>query len=205
MGKSHSPFPNKMICPHCHKNEVTVHYTEIIDGKMVEYHLCEDCAREKGFALTPSDAMAELIGSLAAERHPEGDENPACPHCGLTLKDIRAGGRLGCGECYRAFAANLQPLLKALHRGTRHTGRVPASLGRLRRPPGRRATTSRRRRQRKRTPRRRSPGCGGKYKQPWRPKTTKRRPNFATVSSRFRARKHKTGGPSAAGAVGAPG
>ncbi len=118
-----------MICPHCHKNEVSVHYTEIIDGKMVEYHLCEDCAREKGFALTPSDAMAELIGSLAAERHPEGDENPACPHCGLTLKDIRTGGRLGCGECYRAFAANLQPLLKALHRGTRHTGRVPASPG----------------------------------------------------------------------------
>ncbi len=116
-----------MICESCQKNEVTVHYTEIIDGKMVEYHLCEDCARKKGYALTPADAMAELIGSLTSERDPQGDENPACPHCGLTLKDIRSGGRLGCGECYRCFAANLKPLLKALHKGDHHTGKFPAS------------------------------------------------------------------------------
>lgn len=115
-----------MICPHCNKNEVTVHYTEIIDGKMVEYHLCEECAREKGFALTPSDAMAELISSLAAAHHPAEDEDLACPHCGLTLKELRSGGRLGCGECYRTFAANLSPLLKALHRGSRHIGKTPA-------------------------------------------------------------------------------
>jgi protein arginine kinase activator len=114
-----------MICPNCNKNEVTVHYTEIIDGKMVEYHLCEDCAREKGFALTPSDAMAELMGSLAAAHHPAEDEDLACPHCGLTLKELRSGGRLGCGECYRTFADNLTPLLKALHKGVRHIGKMP--------------------------------------------------------------------------------
>jgi protein arginine kinase activator len=114
-----------MICPNCGKNEVTVHYTEIIDGKMVEYHLCEECAREKGFALTPSDAMAELISSLAAVHHPAEDEGLSCPHCGLTLKELRSGGRLGCGECYRTFAANLAPLLKALHKGVRHTGKMP--------------------------------------------------------------------------------
>ncbi len=115
-----------MICPNCNKNEVTVHYTEIIDGKMVEYHLCEDCAREKGFALTPSDAMAELLGSLAAAHHPAEDEDLACPHCGLTLKELRSGGRLGCGKCYLTFADNLAPLLKALHKGVRHIGKKPS-------------------------------------------------------------------------------
>jgi len=124
-----------MICPNCNKNEVTVHYTEIVDGKMVEYHLCEDCAREKGFALTPSDAMAELISSLGSVHHPAEVEDLACPHCGLSLKDLRSGGRLGCGECYRTFAANLAPLLKALHKGNRHIGKRPA--GEWRKPPPR--------------------------------------------------------------------
>ena len=116
-----------MICPDCEKNQVTVHYTEIVDGKMVEYHLCEDCARRKGFALTPSDAMAELMGSLAADRHPEEDDGLACARCGLTLKELREAGRLGCGECYRTFAANLAPLLKALHKGERHIGKCPSA------------------------------------------------------------------------------
>lgn len=116
-----------MICESCGKKEVTVHYTEVVDGKMVEYHLCEDCARQKGFAITPSDAMAELMGSLAGDRHPAEEVELACPHCGLTLKELRAVGRLGCGDCYRTFASGLEPLLKALHKGTRHTGKFPAS------------------------------------------------------------------------------
>ncbi len=123
-----------MICPDCEKNEVTVHYTEIVDGKMVEYHLCEDCARRKGFALTPSDAMAELMGSLAAAREPGEDEGLACARCGLTLKELREAGRLGCGECYRTFAANLAPLLKALHQGERHIGKSPSAKASAARP-----------------------------------------------------------------------
>ncbi len=131
-----------MICPNCGKNEVTVHYTEFVDGKMVEYHLCEACAREKGFALTPSDAMAELISSLAASPHSAEDEDLACPHCGLTLKELREGGRLGCGECYRTFSANLAPLLKALHRGDRHVGKIPVA-GAPARPAGKGKASSR--------------------------------------------------------------
>ncbi len=125
-----------MLCPSCEKNEVTVHYTEVVDGQAVEYHLCEECARKKGLALTPSDAMAELISSLAAERQPAEDEDLACGNCGLTLKDLRSGGRLGCGECCRVFSAHLESLLKTLHRGTRHTGKRPGPEGKAPGPRG---------------------------------------------------------------------
>ncbi|MFH1039533.1 MAG: UvrB/UvrC motif-containing protein [PVC group bacterium] len=116
-----------MICQNCQKQEVTVHFTEIIDGKVIELHLCEDCARQKGIALTPADAVSELISTLAAGRETDADEDVRCPCCGLTLKELRSGGRLGCGECYRTFSASLKPLMKNLHKGTSHTGKLPAA------------------------------------------------------------------------------
>ena len=115
-----------MLCQNCGKKEVTVHFTEIIDDKIIELHLCEDCAREKGIALTPSAAISELISSLTSDREQMGDGDRRCPSCGLTLKELRQGGRLGCGECYRAFEENLGSLINTLHSGTRHTGKVPA-------------------------------------------------------------------------------
>ncbi|HEX4343747.1 MAG TPA: UvrB/UvrC motif-containing protein, partial [Verrucomicrobiae bacterium] len=35
---------------------------------------------------------------------------------------------LGCAECYKTFAEGLESLLKTMHKGTRHTGKVPAAL-----------------------------------------------------------------------------
>jgi len=35
--------------------------------------------------------------------------------------------RLGCEECYIAFAERLLPVLKRVHNATRHTGHVPPS------------------------------------------------------------------------------
>jgi protein arginine kinase activator len=49
-----------------------------------------------------------------------------CPACGMTWDDFRKIGRLGCGECYKAFKQNLLPLLKRIHGSTRHTGKGPA-------------------------------------------------------------------------------
>ena len=114
-----------MLCQNCEKKEVTVHFTEIIDNKIIELHLCEDCAREKGIALTPSAAISELISSLTSDQVPTGDGDLRCPSCELTLKELRQGGRLGCGECYTAFKENLDSLIKTLHNGTRHTGKIP--------------------------------------------------------------------------------
>ena len=37
-------------------------------------------------------------------------------------------GRLGCPLCYDTFSEGLNSLLKAMHKGTTHTGKTPARL-----------------------------------------------------------------------------
>ena len=38
-------------------------------------------------------------------------------------------GRLGCGDCYEAFKAQLGPLLKRIHGADRHVGKIPLRIG----------------------------------------------------------------------------
>ena len=51
-----------------------------------------------------------------------------CPHCGFTQADFKKAGRLGCSECYVTFAEGLEGLLKTMHKGIKHIGKVPQSL-----------------------------------------------------------------------------
>ncbi|MDP8214284.1 MAG: UvrB/UvrC motif-containing protein [Candidatus Euphemobacter frigidus] len=117
-----------MLCQECGKKEATVHFTEIIDGKIIKLHLCEDCAKAKGIALTPSGAISELISSLVVDREEEEDDKLRCPHCGISLKELRRTGWLGCGHCYETFQERLESLIKTIHQGTRHTGKVPSRV-----------------------------------------------------------------------------
>jgi protein arginine kinase activator len=36
--------------------------------------------------------------------------------------------RLGCPECYKVFAEPLEGLVKTMHKGTRHIGKVPEAF-----------------------------------------------------------------------------
>jgi protein arginine kinase activator len=45
--------------------------------------------------------------------------------CGFTQADFKKTGRLGCSTCYITFAEGLGTLLKAMHKGTEHVGKVP--------------------------------------------------------------------------------
>jgi protein arginine kinase activator len=51
-----------------------------------------------------------------------------CPRCGFTQADFKKAGRLGCPDCYKTFSDALEGLLKTMHKGTRHVGKVPESL-----------------------------------------------------------------------------
>ena len=33
-----------MLCDHCHKNEATIHMTNIVNNQKTEQHLCGTCA-----------------------------------------------------------------------------------------------------------------------------------------------------------------
>ena len=121
-----------MLCDICGKNEATVHVTEILDDKMTELHLCEECAKKKGEAMKQPFSLADLLAGLAdigAVVGPEEALRLKCPGCGQTHKDFRKVGRLGCSRCYETFKESLAPLLKRVHGSNQHVGKIPVRKG----------------------------------------------------------------------------
>jgi protein arginine kinase activator len=122
-----------MQCSICKEKPATVHLTQIVGDKMQKLDLCEDCAKAKGindptsFGLADLDLMLGLGASQEIEQAAGGAELK-CPRCGFTQADFKKSGRLGCPECYQAFAEGLSGLLKSMHKGTRHTGKAPEAL-----------------------------------------------------------------------------
>ena len=131
-----------MQCDVCHTKKAEVFLTQIVEGKMQKVNLCQDCSKDRGvedptgFALT--ELLAGLGTSVETEKPASGQaagEGPAspvqkCPVCGFTQADFKKTGRLGCSECYHTFAESLGNLLKAMHKGTNHTGKMPERIWR---------------------------------------------------------------------------
>lgn len=122
-----------MLCGLCKQKEATVHLTQIAEEKMQKVDLCEQCAKEKGVNDPESFSLADMLLGLGASQEMEeatGDSELKCPTCGFSQADFKKSGRLGCAECYKTFAEGLESLLKSMHKGTHHTGKVPAGLQR---------------------------------------------------------------------------
>ena len=108
-----------------------MHLTQIVGDKMQKVDLCEECAKQKGVNDPAGFSLADLLLGLGASQEMEqaaGSSDLKCPHCGFTHADFKKAGRLGCSECYVTFAEGLEGLLKSMHKGTKHTGKVPPSL-----------------------------------------------------------------------------
>src|SRR3954468_24344857 len=120
-----------MLCCVCKEKEATVHLTQIAGDKMQKVDLCEECAKEKGVNDPAGFSLADLLLGLGASQEMEqvpGGANLKCPHCGFTQSDVKKAGRLGCAECYMTFAEGLEGLLKSMHKGVKHIGKVPQYL-----------------------------------------------------------------------------
>ncbi|MGD0615696.1 MAG: UvrB/UvrC motif-containing protein [Verrucomicrobiota bacterium] len=120
-----------MLCCICKEREATVHLTQIAGDKMQKVDLCEECAKTKGVNDPTGFSLADLLLGLGASQELEQSAAGVelkCPRCGFTQADFKKAGRLGCPECYKTFADGLETLLKSMHKGTRHVGKVPESL-----------------------------------------------------------------------------
>jgi protein arginine kinase activator len=116
-------------CSRCSK-QATLHITEIRSGNVQELHLCESCAQQ--YLNQESEDGAEATGDESAPKEgEEGDapveefEHLVCPNCGITFREFRSQGRLGCPHDYIAFAKELKPLLENIHNETQHAGKFP--------------------------------------------------------------------------------
>ncbi len=115
-----------MLCDVCKCNDATVFLTQILEGKMQKVNLCDSCSKEKGVQDPTGFALADLLlGIGAAEEIEKGAPSEKCPVCGFTQADFKKSGRLGCSACYITFADGLGSLLKAMHKGTEHVGKLP--------------------------------------------------------------------------------
>lgn len=122
-----------MICNICGAQEATIHLTEIINSQMMEIHLCETCAQEKGTDFKTHFAVGDLLGGLAdLQQFTKAGKEPAgkCEACGLTYEDFGKNGRLGCAQCYQSFSKMLLPLIKRIQRSTTHVGKRPGKIAR---------------------------------------------------------------------------
>lgn len=116
-----------MVCDACKKNEAVVHFTQIVEGKVLKVDLCEPCAKAKGMQDVAGFSLSDLLVGLgsAEEMKAEGP-SVRCAVCGFTQADFKKTGRLGCSACWETFEAGLAQVLKAMHKSDRHVGKVPS-------------------------------------------------------------------------------
>lgn len=97
-----------MLCERCNKNPATMHYTQVINGEVTEYHLCEKCARDEKLTKDFSDFD---IFNMFAPKKVKSESTLVCPTCKTTLAEFRKRGIAGCAKCYDVFASVIEPIL----------------------------------------------------------------------------------------------
>lgn len=112
-------------CGRCSKPAV-LHITELRQGEVQALHLCEACAKEY-LSQSPDEQAESSSDEIPPVSGAELDEidQQVCPNCGISFKEFRSGGRLGCSHDYTVFENELLPLLENIHGETEHCGKVP--------------------------------------------------------------------------------
>ncbi|MBH0231742.1 UvrB/UvrC motif-containing protein [Halobacillus yeomjeoni] len=131
-----------MECQECHQRQATVHLTQVINGQKTEIHVCEHCAKDKGYMsygeenFTLNDLLSGLFHSEGPSPYnkkaqPYQQHNQLkCPTCGLTYQEFARIGKFGCATCYKTFDERLNPIFRRVHSGnTRHDGKIPKREG----------------------------------------------------------------------------
>lgn len=121
------------LCQRCNKAPATVHLTDIMppDGEKRERHLCDRCSHEEGVMVQKNESISSILeGFIKQSSGMKEMADVTCPACGITFREFRSQGLLGCPRDYEVFDKNLSPLIERAHDGgTHHVGKVPARLG----------------------------------------------------------------------------
>lgn len=125
-----------MKCDYC-DSKATVFLTQLAEGQMKKVCLCDSCATERGVTDPTGFSLAEMLlgnfqketgGPVSQRRERSAGGAKVCPECGFTFEDFQKVRRFGCGNCYRVFSEELATMLRGMHKGASHVGKVPEGL-----------------------------------------------------------------------------
>ena len=126
-------LPTAMKCDFCEKKS-TVFLTQLVEGQMKKVCLCDGCAKERGVTDPTGFSLADLLlgglpGTAVASNSPVSLGNGRkCVTCGFTLDDLKRVRRFGCSDCYTTFSEEVGQMVRGMHKGTSHIGKVPEGL-----------------------------------------------------------------------------
>ena len=101
-----------MLCEKCGKNNATVLYTQIVNGKKSSLNLCSQCAS--------GESLFDNFGSLLSFGTRGENKQAVCPCCKMTLTEFARKGKMGCGSCYDTFRAQAKSMLQKIHGTSMH-------------------------------------------------------------------------------------
>ena len=120
-----------MLCEKCRKRPAEVAIREAADDGERELYVCKACAGEPEPLERKLASMVEMLFdvaleiNVAAETRSPAATDPRCAVCGMTREAFRKRERLGCEACYSAFARDTEAMIRDMHQGRRHSGKVP--------------------------------------------------------------------------------
>ena len=128
-----------MLCDKCKKNQASVRVQQIVNGKKTEINICHECAYIDD-QLNLDNLFQGLMGSLLAQGIKDAKLSPTgqqgstlddaeCKACGMTYREFREKGRLGCVTCYTTFRGYLAPIFNSIQTNSEHKGKIPLRSG----------------------------------------------------------------------------
>jgi protein arginine kinase activator len=121
-----------MLCEKCRQRQAEIAIREESGGETRELYVCPACAGAGEPIKKKLTSMVEMIFDVALGlvTRPVGTQavadDPVCPVCGMTRQAFRKRERLGCEACYTAFRRDTEAMIRDMHEGARHVGKVPA-------------------------------------------------------------------------------
>jgi protein arginine kinase activator len=124
-----------MKCDFC-DTKATVFLTQLIEGQMKKVCLCDRCAKERGVTDPTGFSLADLLlgglpggpGTVTSTATGGPGAGRRCVTCGFTADDLRRVRRFGCSDCYATFGEEVSQMVRGMHKGTSHVGKVPEGL-----------------------------------------------------------------------------
>jgi protein arginine kinase activator len=129
-----------MLCEICKKNEAIFHVTKIVNGNKEEISLCQKCAKEfDGFNIASEvgiispfsfqNILSGLMGYIGEGHKESADDITCCKNCGISLREFKENGLLGCDECYKNFSTTVNTVIGRVQGKIEHVGKIPKKSG----------------------------------------------------------------------------